>query len=361
MSLNPSIGLVGIAFQKDRDTTATEPTFVHGLTGGSPFGASRSIANTAVACGTRAPSDARVDSIEITPSVQALCYPDTFGAYLYAALGNVVSSKADVDGYYKHVFTMGSTIPYMTIWSQVGVDNFTRADGCKCGTLSLTATGNEHLAMQADFQGIDAEVGIDGMPGSVEASCFSGKYTTTDCTFRLDASGDTPAEALVSEGSFTFENNLSALTSIGRVTPREIAEGNLSAGCSVTTIPDDITEYKKLMTGSETSTALTGKVVLGSVYAKFFHTDDANMTLEIEVNHCPFTADYPEVDPEGNEATIQFSTDAAIIAKQGESPVTVTLVNKTPAYGAADAATGTSINSVSSSSKSASGSKAVSD
>lgn len=332
MAINPSIGLVGIAFQSDRDTVATEPTFVHGLTGGSPFGASRSIANTAVACGNRAPSDAYVDSVEITPSVQALCYPDTLGAYLYAALGACETTSAGKSGYYKHKFTMGSTIPYATLWSQVGTNNFTRADGCKCGTLELSATGNERLTMQADFQGIGGEVGIDSIPGDVEASCFNGKFMTTDCVFKIDASGETPKEALVSEGSFTFENNLSALNSIGRVTPREIAEGNLSAGCSVTTIPDDITEYKKLMTGDETKTTITGSVVLGSVYAKFFHTDDANITLEIEVNHCPFTAEYPEVDPEGNEATIQFTTDAAIIASAGESPVTVTLVNKVASY-----------------------------
>jgi hypothetical protein len=333
MSLNPSIGLVGIAVQKSRDVAATAPTYLHGLTGGTPFGASRSIANTAVACGTRAPSDARVDSIEISPSVQSLCYPDVFGLYLYAALGNVVSTAvADKDGYYQHVFTMGQEIPYCTIWSQIGTNNFTRSDGCKLGTLTINATGNEHLSMQADFQGIDAEVGIASIPGSLAASCFGGKYTTTDCEFKLDASGNTPAEALVSEASFTFENNVSSLTSLGRVTPRDIAEGNLSAGCSVTTIPDDITEYKKLMTGSASATKLTGKVVLGSVYAKFFHTDDPNMTLEFQVNHCPFTAEFPEVDPEGNEATIQFSTDAAIIAAAGESPVTITLVNKVNSY-----------------------------
>lgn len=333
MSINPSIGLAAIAVQKNRDTPATQPTYMHGLTGGSPFGASRSIANTAVACGNRAPSDARVDSIEITPSIQSLCYPDTIGAYLYAALGSVKTTEVtESAGYYKHVFTMGSDLPYLTIWSQIGTNNFTRSDGCRCGTLELSATGNEHLAMQADFQGIDAQVGIASIPGSVNASCFGGKYTTTDCTFKLDAAGSTPAEALVSEASFTIENNLSALTSIGRVTPREIAVGNLSAGCSVTTIPDDISEYKKLMTGDAKKTALTGSVVTGSVYAKFFHTEDPKMTLEIEVNHCPFTADFPEVDPEGNEATIQFSTDAAIIAAADESPITITLVNQTAKY-----------------------------
>lgn len=335
MAINPSIGLVGAALQTARDTPATQPTFLHGLTGGTPFAASRSIANTPVACGTRAPSDARVDSIEVNPSVESLCYPDVLGLYLYAALGNV-SSSADTggagEGYYKHVFTMGPTLPYLTLWSQVGVDNFTEADGCKCSELQLSATGNEHVAMTASFMGIDAKVGIDAIPGDLDPSCYEGKYTTTDCTFKLDAASETPVDALVSDASFTFTNGVTALTSIGRVTPRDVADGNLSAGVSVTTIPDDITQYKKMVTGSDSSTQISGKVVMGSVYAKFVHSDDSKMTLEIELKHVPFTADYPSVDPEGAEGTIQFTSDAAIIKSATESPVTVTLVNQVESY-----------------------------
>ncbi len=335
MAINPSIGLVGAALQTARDTPATQPTFLHGLTGGTPFAASRSIANTPVACGTRAPSDARVDSIEVNPSVESLCYPDVLGLYLYAALGNVTSTP-DTDGagegYYKHVFTMGPTLPYLTLWSQVGVDNFTEADGCKCSELQLSATGNEHVAMTASFMGIDAKVGIDAIPGDLDPSCYEGKYTTTDCTFKLDAASETPVDALVSDASFTFTNGVTALTSIGRVTPRDVADGNLSAGVSVTTIPDDITQYKKMVTGSDSSTQISGKVVMGSVYAKFVHSDDSKMTLEIELKHVPFTADYPSVDPEGAEGTIQFTSDAAIIKSATESPVTVTLVNQVESY-----------------------------
>lgn len=337
MALNPSIGLAGIALQKQRGNVADKPSFVHGLTGGSPFGVSRSIANTAVACGNRAPSDARVDSVEITPSIQSLCYPDAFGLYLYLALGNVKSTaceEANLKGYYKHVFTMGPDIPYATIWSQIGVDNFTRSDDCKLSTLEITATGNEHLSMQADFHGCDAKVGIDSIPGNIAASCFNGKYTTTECDFKLDTSSETPAEALVSEASFTVENNVTDLSGLGRSMPRDVAEGNCNIGVSVTTIPDNIVQYKKMVTGSESSVDVSSKVILGSVYAKFFHTDDPKMTFEVSVNHIPFTADFPEVDPEGNEATIQFSSDASIIKAAGESPATFTLVNKTPSYAA---------------------------
>ncbi|WP_307739805.1 phage tail tube protein [uncultured Parolsenella sp.] len=333
MAINPSIGLVGLALQSARDEAAKQPTYVHGLTGGSPFSASRSIENTPVACGTRAPSDARVDTIEVGANVESLCYPDALGLYLYAALGSVTTTAVvDKSGYFQHVFRMGDKLPYLTFWSQVGVDNFTRTDGCKCSKLTFNATGNKHLAMTGTFVGIDAQVGIDGIPGHVAASCYGGKYTTTDCEFRLDAASETPTDALVSEASFTIANGTSALTSLGRVTPRDIADGNLSFGCSVTTIPDDITQYKKMVTGSKTSNAITGKVVMGSVYAKFLHTDDPNMTLEFSVGHVPFTADYPSVDPEGDEGTIQFTADAAIITAAGESPATITLVNKVASY-----------------------------
>ncbi len=335
MAINPSIGLAGIALQSALGAPAAAPTFVHGLTGGSPFGMSRSIANTAVACGSRAPSDARVESIEITPSIQSLCYPDVLGLYLYLALGNVVSKECadeNLKGYYTHTFTMGASIPYATLWSQVGVNNFTRAVDCKLSTMQLTATGNDHLAMQADFRGCDGAVGIDSMPGNTAASCFNGKYTTTDCDFQLDTASETPAAALVAEASFTVENNVTDLSCLGRSTPRDVAEGACSIGVSVTTIPNDITPYKKMATASETATAVSSKVVLGSVHARFYHTDDPNMTLDIAVSHIPFTADFPEVDPEGNEATIQFTSDASIIKAAGESPITVTIVNKTKSY-----------------------------
>lgn len=333
MALNPSIGLAGIAIQRDRDAVAAEPTFMHGLTGGTPFGMSRSLANTPVACGNRAPSDVRVDSVEFSPSIQSLCYPDVFGAYLYAALGHVESTPVpDKSGYHKHIFTMGADIPYLTVWGQIGTDGFVRADGCKVNTLELTATGNEHLAMSAELMGIGGEVGIKSIPGNKEPSCYGGKYTTTDCEFKLDAAGESPKDALVAEAGFTIGNNCAGMSSLGRAMPRDISTGNMSVGVKVTTIPDNLKEYQKMVTGSESVTKVSSKVVMGSVHAKFHHTDDVEQTLEIDVKHCPFTADFPEVDPEGNEATIEFSCDTAIIKAAAESPITITLVNKVQSY-----------------------------
>ena len=103
-----------------------------------------------------------------------------------------------------------------------------------------------------------------------------------------------------------------------------------STGVSVTTIPDDITQYKKMITGSASSTDITGKVVMGSVYAKFVSTDNPDWYIEFEMDHVPFTADYPSVEPEGSEATIQFTCDAAIIAASGETPITAPSATRPP-------------------------------
>ncbi|MBY4796785.1 hypothetical protein K6V98_00170 [Collinsella sp. AGMB00827] len=332
MPINPSIGSAAVALQTDRDTPASTPAFKHGLTGGSAFSAERSIASTPVACGNRAPSDARVDSISVGGSIETLCYPDVLGFYLYAALGAVKSAAASKSGYRRHIFTMGDTLPYVTVWSQIGTNNFTQAVGCKVSKLELSASGNEPIALKAELAGIDGKVGIDGIPGSLEASCYGGKFVPTDCDVRLDTASGTPKEALVADLSFNIENGTSALSSLGRVTPRDIADGTVKVGISVTTIPDDIKPYQKMITGSESAVNISGKIVFGSVYAKFIHSEDPNMTLELKLDHIPFTASFPSVDPEGTEGTIQFTCDSAIITSAGESPATVTLVNKTESY-----------------------------
>ena len=333
MAINPAIGSVAVAIQKDRDTAAAQPSYKHGLTGGSPFSASRSVSNTSVACGNRAPTDAYVESVEVGAGIETLCYPGPLGLYLYAGLGAVSTQAVEgKQGYYEHTFTMGDTLPYATVWTQLGTDNFTKAVGCKASSVEIAASGNAPLTLKVSMIGIDGEVGIDGIPGNLDADCYGGKFIPADCTIALDTAGSAPKEELVTECSFTISNSTSGLTAIGRVTPRDIADGNLSMGVSVTTVPNDITPYRKMVTGSESATAISSRIVMGTVTAKFVHSDDPNITLDIEVGNVPFTADYPSVDPEGTEGTIQFTCDAALIASAGESPATFKLVNKVAKY-----------------------------
>lgn len=332
MPLNPSIAYAAVALQKDRDTAATAPTYLHGLTGGSPYNVSKSTATTAVSCGNRAPTNSRVDSIELQPSIQTLCYPDVMPLYLYAGLGAITSAPVDgQDGYYTHTIKMGSTLPYLTVWGQLDT-GVGRTEGCRVGTLELSATGNDYLAATVSLMGIDSYFGLNAIPGSLPASCYNGQWMTTDCVFKLDTASSTPVEELVSEATFTIENNASGLTSLGRAMPRDIGIGQLAAGCSVTTIPSDFQQFKKMLTASADETHVSSTVVFGSVYAKFVLDTDSKQYIEISMDHVPFSAEFPEADPEGNEATIQFTCDSAIVRAADASPMTVTVVNKVEGY-----------------------------
>ena len=339
MSVNPSIAFAAVALQTDRDTPAETPKFLHGLTGGTPYAVSKSTASRSVSCGNRAASNARVEAIEANPTVNTLCYPDVFPLYLYAALGAIKSSPDSTagSGYHKHVITMGADLPYLTVWGQldkgIGVTS-----GCRVGTLEITASGNDYLDAAISLMGTDSKFGLSQIPGSLTASCYGGQFITTDCEFKLDTASNVPKEALVSEATFTIENNAAAQTALGRAMPRDIGIGQLAAGVSVTTIPDDFKQFQKMLTGSDSATDVSSKVVFGSVYAKFVLDTDAKQYIEVKYDHVPFSAEFPEADPEGNEATIQFTCDSAIVRDAKSSPVTFTVVNKVDKYDGAAAA-----------------------
>lgn len=339
MSVNPSIAFAAVALQSDRDTPAQTPTFLHGLTGGTPYAVSKSTASRAVSCGNRAASNARVESIEANPTVNTLCYPDVFPLYLFAALGAIKSQEADDvgSGYYRHTITMGAKLPYLTLWGQLDT-GVGMTSGCRVGNLSLTASGNDYLDASISLMGIDSKFGLPQIPGSLNASCYGGQFITTDCQFKLDTASDTPKDALVAEASFTIENNAAAQSSLGRAMPRDIGYGQLAAGVNVTTIPDDFKQFQKMLTGSESATEVSSRVVFGSVYAKFILDSDEKQSIEVKYDHVPFSAEFPEADPEGNEATIQFSCDSAIVRDAKSSPVTFTVVNKVASYQAAHVA-----------------------
>lgn len=78
-----------------------------------------------------------------------------------ATLGNVVSTSAGDAGYYKHVITLGSALPSLTFWGQLGDTSQVtvhRATGCKMDKLSLDFEGNDPLSVSVTAAGIDASL-----------------------------------------------------------------------------------------------------------------------------------------------------------------------------------------------------------
>lgn len=331
MSVNTSIGLIGVAKQADKATPASTPAFVHGLTGGQTFKLDRTVESADVSCGVRAGTDSYVSAITPGVDFETYGYADALPLYFYGAMGNIVSAANSGTAKYKHTVTLGDLLPYLTFWGRIGGE-YTRTDGCKIDTLEMDFEGNSPLSFGVTAIGMDAELGLTAFPGSVDPSCFDGYYVPTGGTFKVDTASDAPVSAPVTKGNLSLSNSCSSDPLAGMVTPGDIEEGKLSVSGSITVKPEDMALYRKMITGSESGTKPSGNIVYGSFEWTFNHSKNADYQMVVTANRVPFTCDFPQVDPDGGAAELDFSFDSIGVDSAGGTPVTVVLTNDTEKY-----------------------------
>ena len=330
MAVNVSIGMVGVALQKDERTPAEQPTFAHGLTGGTPINVSRSTAAFNFTCGSRSSSDSYVDAIETNPSYNMPAFADVLPLYYYGGMGAIRSEMVS-KGIHKHTVTIGDKLPSLTVWGQEDM-GFARTDACKVNELGLSFEGTQPLDISVATMGCDMTF-LDKNPMSdTEPSCFGGYYVCTDGTFKIDTASSTPADAIITSGSVTINNNCNPERGAGRITPSTISDGRNAVAVSLDTIPENFDLYRRMVTGSSTGTKPLGKIVYGSFYLEFTHSENPNWKLVVWGNKVPFSADIPEIDPEGTSGTFTFAADEAALDKQGGSPLYVEFTNDVVAY-----------------------------
>lgn len=333
--INTSIALLGVALQNGA-TPAAAPKFQHGLTGGGLIKPERKVDQKNVACGLRASASnsSYVDEVNMGIDFECMAYADAFALYAAAALGNIVSTPAADAGYYKHVITLGSTLPSLTFWGQLGdtsQETVHRATGCKMDKLSLDFEGNDSLSVGVTAAGIDASL-FGTWAGDAEPSCFDGYFVPTNGTFLIDTASQTPHEQVITKGSLELSNSLKAHRGAGRVIASMLTEGKLKTSVKTTVTVDDWQAIRELLTGSATGTTVTSQVVYGSAAWSFTHSQDPKCTMDVVFQHVPWQCDMPEVDPDGSAADIEFSADDIGVASKTGSPVTITIVNKVESY-----------------------------
>lgn len=333
MSVNTSIGLIGVAKQTNKATAASTPTFVHGLTGGQTFKLDRSVESADVSCGVRTNTDAYVSSIVPGVDFETFGYSDVMPLYFYAAMGNIASTTQSGTGTAskKHTVTLGDSLPYLTFWGRIGGE-YTKTSGCKVDQLEMSFEGNAPLNFGITALGLDATFGLNAFPGSVDPSCFDGYFVPTGGSFKIETLGTTPAVAPIVSGSLTLSNSCSSDPLLGMVTPGDIAEGKLTTSGSITVKPDDMTLYRKMVTGASNGTTLTGNMVYGSFELNFTHSKETTHKMKVTATHVPFTCEFPSVDPNGGAAELDFSFDMIGVDEAGGSPITVIFENETASY-----------------------------
>lgn len=338
--INTSIGMLGVAMQ-DGKTHATKPKIKHGLTGGGLVKPERGIEQKPVACGMRAnaANGAYVSEVNMGIDFNTLAYADSLPLYAAAAMGNIVSTpdtETSGEGYHKHVITLGSALPLLTFWGQIGdtsQQTVHKVDGCKVDVLSLSFEGNAPVEIGVTAAGIDATL-FQTWGEVVQPSCFDGYFIPTGGEVTIDTATNVPTEAIVTKGNFELSNAIEPKRGAGQVVPKLLAEGKLTTKLAVTVVPEDFALMRKALTGSDSGTKVSSKIVRGSTKWKFTHTDDPKCSLEVEFKNVPWNFSMPEVNPEGGSAEVEFSADDIGIASSDGTPVTITVINKVERYNA---------------------------
>jgi hypothetical protein len=228
-------------------------------------------------------------------------------------------------GAYTHVITLGSSLSYLTAFQEKGDGTLIAVQDCKVDEVELSWEGNKPVKVTAGLVG-----GLLSFPATmtatVDETAAADYFTPVGGTFKYDVDSSTPAEADVLGGKVTVKRNAEAKYFSGSIDAGDVFEGVCDVEVALTVIPEDMTLWRNVVTGSTSGTAVQSTPLYGSLELNFVRGADS---LKIECANVAFIADMPEANPDGGAAEIEL---AGIAFRVAGTPLTATLVNAQATY-----------------------------
>lgn len=325
MPLQTLSALIGVAKQSARGTLAANPTFSHGLSGGAPVSVEPEQNVLEVTAGKRVQSTMTRDVVANGAGVQAPAYMKTLGLYLLGALGSVTTSGT---GTYTHTYATGD-LPYLSIFAKgIGADIEAVRD-CKIDELTLSWEGAKPVELSVTAMGT-----VFSYPATFSATTDETGSTSflvpVGGTFEIDPIGSTLASARVVSGSLTIRNNVERVNASAAIESSDIVEGIQEHTLTLTIVPDDLSAFRKIMTGSASGTSVSGSVPYGSLNLKFVENGGSG-ELAVTGDKVAFMTAIPEVAPAGGAVQIELA-GTAVLPSGGTSPLVYVLKNAQATY-----------------------------
>jgi len=322
MPLQIGKDIAGIAKQSGKGSIAANPAFAFGLTGG---GLSVAISQDAdpITSAYLSPSGAYRDKVENGASLQTRAWQKAIGLLLLGALG---ADSVTGSGPYTHTLTLGSSLPYLTIFEKKGDNAIMAVRDCKIDELEISWDENKPLEVS-----IKAAGGVFSFPASFtptnDESDTTNYYVPVGGTFKYDVDSATPVVAAVKAGKITIKRGAEAQYFSGAVEAGDVFEGGCAVEVSLTVLPDDTTLWRNVVTGAVGGTSIQTTPLYGSFEVTFTKGADS---LKLAGSATAFLCDLPEADPAGGAAESELAGVAYRGA--GATPITATLINTIASY-----------------------------
>lgn len=312
----------GIAKQSGKGTIAANPYFAHGLASGGLTVAPNQESDPLTSAYVN-PAGAYRDKVENGASYETRAWQKALGLYLLGVLGSDVVTGANP---YTHTITLGSALPYLTAFEKASDNTLLAVKDCKVDSLELAWEENKPLVCSVKLVGGAFSVPSTFTP-TVDECDTSNYYTPVGGTFKLDTASATPVVTPVTAGKITIARSAEAKFFSGVIEAGDVGEGACDVDVSLTVVPDDMTVWRKALTGAINGTSIATAAQYGSFEVTFVKGADS---LKLSGGSVTFLTDLPEADPSGGFA------DAELVGKAYRgataTPITAVLVNTQATY-----------------------------
>jgi hypothetical protein len=326
MALSSIGAIVGIAKQGARGTLAANPTFAHGVSGGSAIKVDPSQSALEVTTGKRAATNVVREEVKNSSEIQSPAYLRTLGLYLLGAMGTDVVTGA---GPYVHTYATGD-LPYLSIFEK-GIGSTIQAiRDCKIEELALKWDGAKPLELSVKAQGTVFSFPSTFTPTTDETGSES-FLVPVGGTFELDPIGSTLVSARVKSGEIVIKNAVSTIPDSTSIEAGDVSDGNQEISIKLTIVPDDLVAFRATVTGATGGTAVASDVPVGSVNLLFTENGPGSAQLAVAGSKVAFLTSFPDVDPKGGPVELELA-GLAVIPSGGTSPLTFALTNSQPSY-----------------------------
>lgn len=305
MSILKQVVFAGFAKQTAKGSAASAAAYANALTSGDA--GSYATKEEVIETTSNKPYPFDAVRIEAVPSMDCtlLAQPRSVGLLLLGVLGTDVVTGGPTP--YTHTITAAQDLPYFTVFGQVGSSDYLKFSDCKLDELTLSFKDAGKLEVQSKFIGCTDN--WSGTPWTItndeRGQAF---FQAAGGTFKLDGASGTPVTLPIKDASVKISRQLQAVMKASQVNPYDVAPGIMLAEYTVTVVPDDLTQIREVITGTNSGASVNQSLPYGS--ADLFWTFDANNDLDLNSGRIGWKVDLPKGDPKGGAAEVQFTGTA---------------------------------------------------
>lgn len=320
--LQSRLAKVGFAKQTAKGSAATEATYDIGVLGGTVASAELTEEDLNPTADSRVLSYVERKLVVPGAAFDAVGMPKSIGMLLLAACGAVATTGAAAP--FTHTITTADDLPYVTLFGRYAAQRIKVTDA-KLDELEIEFDGSGAIKVKAKFVGIDQEFigSYTVAAGGDERPVDSPPLISAGGVFTVDG-----AAAVIKKGSIKISNKVKAVDQAATTTPYDVSPGMQEITVSLTVVPEDLTLYRTVLTGSPAGTEIAGDVYIGDISLKFVRGADTDLTFA--AGACALATEFPEANPEGGPAEIPI--EAKVLAPASGNPFTFVLRNTVASY-----------------------------